>query len=151
MLHLLDSVPGLLLVLDVGQFIGSPGAGAVGESLPPTPATEELYDHVQQCASRAHTVRAKFYILDAARVEGTNSSFGTAGTMARAEERLLDYGGRLLPCLATAGFEGWYSIVYEGQTTGDDFSSKGLPAIEALPLAIGVLRRGMITEGGAKL
>ena len=43
-LRLLEAVPSLRLILDVGQFLGSPGAGAVAQKLPPSPATSELYE-----------------------------------------------------------------------------------------------------------
>ena len=43
-LRLLEAVPSLRLILDVGQFIGSPGASAADPQLPLAPARPELYE-----------------------------------------------------------------------------------------------------------
>ena len=141
--RLLDDVPGLKLILDVGQFIGSPGAGAAGQKLAPQPATDELYEHIRGVASRAHTVRAKFYMLKHATVQpapkrpSLNPPYTT-----RAEELLLDY-ERIFRILEDVCFAGWMSIVYEGKTTGSDFSSRGHEVSIALPMAVERLRRGL--------
>ena len=49
----------------------------------------------------------------------------------------------ILKCCQSVRDEGCLWGRYEGKTTGDDFSSKGLPVEEALPLAVGRLRRGL--------
>ena len=148
--RLLDNVPGLQLILDVGQFVGSPGAGAAGQNLPPQPATDELYEHIRGVASRAHTIRTKFYVLKQVDLQlqpAATSVTPHPPTIARAEELLLDY-ERIFQILKEAQFAGWLSIVYEGKTTGSDFTSKGEEVSVALPMAVQRLRRG-ISEGGS--
>ena len=131
--QLLNAVPGLQLILDVGQFT-SLRSGSPTDKLVPQPATTGVYDSIRELAGRAHTVRCKFYMPD--RESG--------------EEQLLDY-TRIFQILRGAGFAGWLSIVYEGTTLAEDGRNREpIPVKAALAIAVTRLRQG-IEEQQAKL
>tara|TARA_B100000029_G_scaffold389840_1_gene386418 strand:- start:122513 stop:123349 length:837 start_codon:yes stop_codon:yes gene_type:complete len=80
-------------ILDTGQYAGSPGAsGAKGK---PDPAYD-FYGSIETTAPYAAHVRAKIYRIESG------------------IEAWLDY-PRILEILKKAGFNGWMSIVFEGQ------------------------------------
>lgn len=112
-LRLLDEVndPYCSHILDTGQYRGSPGASA-GERGKEDPA-HDLYGSIEASAPRAVHVRAKFY------------------RVASGKEVWLDY-DRIMPILKEAGFNGWMSVVYEGQ---DELEER-----EAVPKAAKYLR-----------
>ncbi len=111
--RLLDDVdnPYYSHILDTGQYRGSPGA-SFGER-----GKEDLqwnfYGSIETSAPRAVHVRAKIYRI------------------ASGEEVWLDY-DRIMPILKKVGFNGWMSIVFEGQDELDE------PA--AVPLANSYMR-----------
>lgn len=113
-LRMLDEVnsSALSYVLDTGQFQGSPGASGFG--VDGNQARPELYESIEQCASRAEMVRTKFYFADAG------------------DEKWLDY-PRIIRILKSANFSGPLSIVYEPR--GD------IPSTEALPAAVRYLTK----------
>lgn len=111
-LRLLDAVDDdyYTHILDVGQYRGSPGAsGARGR---PDPAYD-FYGSIATSAPRAVHVRAKIYRI------------------ASGEEKWLDY-DRIMPILRDVSFNGWMSIVFEGQDELDE------PA--AVPMAVAYIR-----------
>ena len=93
-------------ILDTGQYRGSPGA-SFGERGKEDPQWD-FYGSIEASAPRAVHVRAKIYRI------------------ASGEEAWLDY-DRIMPILKKVGFNGWMSIVFEGQDELDE------PA--AVPLA----------------
>ena len=111
-LRLLDAVDDdyYTHILDVGQYRGSPGAsGARGR---PDPAYD-FYGSIATSAPRAVHVRAKIYRI------------------ASGEEKWLDY-DRIMPILRDVSFNGWMSIVFEGQDELDEPT--------AVPLAVTYIR-----------
>jgi sugar phosphate isomerase/epimerase len=93
-----EAAPHLSHVWDTGQYVGSPGAsGANAEA----GAQEVLYRSLQQTVQRATHVRCKFYHIG----NGT--------------EAWLDY-PRIVAMLRAAGYNGFCSIVYEGN--GDELT-----------------------------
>ena len=98
-------------ILDTGQYRGSPGA-SFGERGKEDPQWN-FYGSIETSASRAVHVRAKIYRI------------------ASGKEAWLDY-DRIMPILKKVGFNGWMSIVFEGQDELDE------PA--AVPLANTFLR-----------
>jgi sugar phosphate isomerase/epimerase len=107
-IRMLDDVgsPYYTHILDTGQYLGSPGVpggerGKEGDE-------GDLYESIEMTAPRAVHIRAKIY-----RIAG-------------GEEAWLDY-DRIMLILKKVGFNGWMSIVYEGQDELDE------PA--AVPLA----------------
>ncbi len=111
-LRLLDAVDDdyYTHILDVGQYRGSPGAsGARGK---PDPAYD-FYGSIATSAPRAVHVRAKIYRI------------------ASGEEKWLDY-DRIMPIIRDAGFNGWMSIVFEGQDELDESA--------AVPMAVTYIR-----------
>lgn len=112
-LRILRSVesPYLGHILDTGQYVGSPGASG---SSADEPATDQAYESIATTASRALHVRAKFYRVSSG------------------EERWLDY-PRILDILASEGFNGTMSVVYEGWSVE--------PSDTAVPKATAYLRR----------
>jgi sugar phosphate isomerase/epimerase len=111
--RLLDDVdnPYYSHILDTGQYLGSPGVslGERGE----VDAIWDFYGSIETSAPRAVHVRAKIYRI------------------ASGEEVWLDY-DRIMPILKKVAFNGWMSIVYEGQDELDE------PA--AVPLANSYMR-----------
>ena len=107
-IRLLDDVdnPYYSHILDTGQYLGSPGVpgGKRGEE----DARWDFYGSIETSAPRAVHIRAKIYRI------------------ASGEEKWLDY-DRIMPILKKVGFNGWMSIVFEGQDELDE------PA--AVPLA----------------
>lgn len=112
-IRLLDDVdnPYYSHILDTGQYRGSPGAsfGVRGEEDPQW----NFYGSIETSAPRAVHVRAKIY------------------RVASGEEAWLDY-DRIMPILKNVGYNGWMSIVFEGQDELDEPS--------AVPLANTYLR-----------
>ena len=132
--QLLNAVRGLKLILDVGQF-PSVSVGSIGDKDEPQPATDEVYENIRGLAARAHTIRAKFYMLD----------------QENGDEQLLDY-ARIFVSLREAGFTGWLSIVYEGTTLAEHGRGRApTPVKIALPVAVARLRRGLAQSAPAKL
>ena len=119
-LQLLDEVnnPYYSHILDTGQYRGSPGA-SFGERGKEDPA-HNFYGSIKASAPRAVHVRAKIYRI------------------ASGKEAWLDY-DRIMPILKGVGFNGWMSVVFEGQDELDE------PA--AVPLATKFLR-GKLKEYG---
>lgn len=112
-LRLLDEIddPCYTHILDTGQYRGSPGA-SFGERGVVNPA-EDFYGSIALSAPRAVHVRAKIYRIRSG------------------EEEWLDY-DRIMPILKRNSFNGWMSVVYEGQ---DDLDEE-----TAVPLATTFLR-----------
>ena len=112
-IRLLDDVdnPYYTHILDTGQYRGSPGAsfGKRGQEDPQW----NFYGSIETSAPRAVHVRAKIYRI------------------ASGKEAWLDY-ERILPIIKNVGYNGWMSIVFEGQDELDE------PA--AVPLANSYLR-----------
>ncbi|MBI4218554.1 MAG: sugar phosphate isomerase/epimerase [Chloroflexi bacterium] len=98
-------------ILDTGQFKGSPGAS--GRRGNPDPDFD-LYESIRVAAPRAVHVRAKIYRI------------------ASGEEKWLDY-DRIMPVLKELSFNGWMSVVFEGQDE--------LEEDVAVPRAVLYLRR----------
>ena len=91
------ALPNFSLILDTGQWQGSPGAGSRGESDPDV----DIYSYIEQTASHAVYVRTKFYRNDSGK------------------EEWLDY-ERIMAILRGVDYNGSLSIVYEGEAEGDD-------------------------------
>ncbi len=109
--------PGFTHILDTGQYAGSPGAsGARGN---PDPAYD-FYGSIEKSAPYAAHVRAKFYRVQTG------------------EEAWLDY-PRILGILKDARFNGWMSVVYEGQDVEAEET--------AVPKAVAYLRRLLDEQG----
>jgi len=104
-------------ILDTGQYAGSPGAS--GSRGNPDPAYD-FYGSMEKSAPYAAHVRAKFYRIQSG------------------EEEWLDY-PRILGILKQVGFNGWMSVVYEGQ----DVEAEEI----AVPKAVAYLRR-LLAENG---
>jgi sugar phosphate isomerase/epimerase len=97
-------------ILDTGQYIGSPGAsGSRGMEDP----AKDFYGSISTTAPFAVHVRAKIYRIQSGR------------------EAWLDY-PRILGILKQVGYNGWMSIVYEGQDVE--------PEATAVPKAVTYLR-----------
>lgn len=108
-LRMVDEVksPALKVVLDTGQFQGSPGSGGFDHSLHANQAQPELYESIETVAPIADMVRAKFY-------------FAEPG-----DEQWLDY-PRIVQTLRNANFDGPISIVYENKGGGNRPSTQAL-------------------------
>ena len=89
--------PNFSLIVDTGQWQGSPGASPKGESDPAV----DFYDYIEQTMPHAVYVRTKFYRNDSGK------------------EEWLDY-ERIMAILRGVGYNGPLSIVYEGQAQGED-------------------------------
>ena len=100
-IHLLDDVdnPYYSHILDTGQYLGSPGV-SLGERGKEDPEWN-FYGSIETSAPRAVHVRAKIYRI------------------ASGEEAWLDY-DRIMPIIRDVGFNGWMSIVFEGQDELDE-------------------------------
>lgn len=102
-------------ILDTGQYVGSPGAsGANGKEDP----SLDFYGSIAETAALAVHVRCKIYRIQSG------------------VETWLDY-PRILRILRSVGYNGWLSIVYEGQEVE--------PEATAVPKAVRYLR-GLIAE-----
>jgi sugar phosphate isomerase/epimerase len=112
--RLLDAIddPYYTHILDTGQYRGSPGASK-GDRGREDPA-HDFYGSIRTSAPRAVQVRAKIYRI------------------ATGEERWLDY-SRIMPILKQTRFNGWMSVVFEGQDELDEEA--------AVPKAAAYLRR----------
>ncbi len=103
-------------ILDTGQYVGSPGAsGAHGKEDPAL----DFYGSIAETAPLAVHVRCKIYRI-------------SSGV-----EEWLDY-PRILAILRSVGYNGWLSIVYEGQDVE--------PEQTAVPKAVAYLRR-LLAQG----
>jgi len=100
-IRLLDDVdnPYYSHILDTGQYLGSPGV-SLGERGQEDPEWN-FYGSIETSAPRAVHVRAKIYRI------------------ASGEEAWLDY-DRIMPIIKNVGFNGWMSIVFEGQDELDE-------------------------------
>jgi len=100
-IRLLDDVdnPYYSHILDTGQYLGSPGV-SLGERGKEDPEWN-FYGSIETSAPRAVHVRAKIYRI------------------ASGEEAWLDY-DRIMPIIRDVGFNGWMSIVFEGQDELDE-------------------------------
>jgi sugar phosphate isomerase/epimerase len=117
-LRILDEVgnPYFSHILDTGQYVGSPGAsGANGVEDP----SLDFYGSIALTAPRAVHVRCKIYRIQSG------------------EEAWLNY-PRIFEILRRVGYNGWLSVVYEGQQVE--------PESTAVPKAVRYLRRLM--QGG---
>ena len=104
-------------ILDTGQYLGSPGSsGAKGREDPAL----DFYGSIALTAPLAVHVRAKIYRIQTG------------------EEVWLDY-PRILSILDAVGYNGWVSIVYEGQAVE--------PEAAAVPKAVKYLR-GLMARSG---
>jgi sugar phosphate isomerase/epimerase len=111
--RILDGVnnPYLSHILDTGQYVGSPGAsGAEGKEDP----SLDFYGSIADTAPLAVHVRAKIYRI------------------ATGEEAWLNY-PRIFDILRKVDYNGWVSIVYEGQQAEAEET--------AVPKAVRYLRR----------
>ena len=105
-------------ILDTGQYRGSPGV-SLGERGNEDPEWD-FYGSIAKTASRAVHVRSKIYRI------------------ATGKEAWLDY-DRILPIIKSVGFNGWMSVVFEGQDELDEVS--------AVPLAAKFLRDALNIRG----
>ena len=105
-------------ILDTGQYRGSPGAslGARGQE----DKSWDFYGSIEKSAPLALHVRAKIYRI------------------ATGSEARLDY-DRILRIIKSVGFNGWMSVVFEGQ---DEMNE-----VEAVPLAVSFLRESLKARG----
>ena len=102
-------------ILDTGQYVGSPGAsGARGQEDP----SLDFYGSIAETAPLAVHVRCKIYRIQSG------------------VEEWLDY-PRILEILRGVNFNGWLSIVYEGQDVEAEAT--------AVPKAVSYLR-GLLAE-----
>ena len=110
--------PSFTHILDTGQYAGSPGAsGARGK---PDPAYD-FYGSMEKSAPYAVHVRAKIYRIQSG------------------VETWLDY-PRILAILKKVGFNGWMSVVFEGQVVEAEET--------AVPKAVSYLRRLLAEHDG---
>ena len=102
-------------ILDTGQYVGSPGAsGADGVEDP----SLDFYGSIAETAPLAVHIRCKIYRIQSG------------------QEQWLDY-PRILDILRGVNYNGWLSIVYEGQDVE--------PEAAAVPKAVNYLR-GLLNE-----
>jgi sugar phosphate isomerase/epimerase len=103
-------------ILDTGQYVGSPGASGSGGKEDPS---RDFYGSIAETAPLAVHVRAKIYRIQSG------------------EETWLDY-PRILRILRKVGYNGWVSVVYEGQDVEAEAT--------AVPKAVKYLRRLIATS-----
>ena len=103
--------PYLSHILDTGQYVGSPGASGAGGKEDPA---LNFYGSIEETAPLAVHVRAKVYRISTG------------------EEAWLDY-PRIFKILNGVNYNGWVSIVYEGQRDEEEET--------AVPKAVEYLRR----------
>ena len=119
-LRLLEDVdnPYYSHILDTGQYRGSPGVslGARGVE----DEAWDFYGSIAKSAPYAIHVRSKIYRI------------------ASGKEAWLDY-DRILPIIKSVGFNGWMSVVFEGQDE--------LNEVDAVPLAAKFLRDSINAHG----
>lgn len=104
-------------ILDCGQYVGSPGSSGSGGKEDPS---KNFYGSIEMTAPYAVHVRAKIYRIQTGK------------------EAWLNY-PRILQILKGVGYNGWMSIVYEGQEVE--------PEATAVPKAVRYLR-GLLDENG---
>ena len=105
-------------ILDTGQYRGSPGV-SLGERGTEDPKWD-FYGSIAKTAPHAIHVRAKIYRI------------------ASGKEAWLDY-DRILSIIKSVGFNGWMSVVFEGQDE--------LNEVDAVPLAAKFLRDALDERG----
>ena len=113
-LKILDEVnnPYYTHILDTGQYRGSPGASLGERGV--EGVEHNFYGSIEASAPRAVHIRAKIYRI------------------ASGSEVWLDY-DRIMKIVKSVGFNGWMSVVFEGQDELDEPT--------AVPLAAAFLRR----------
>ena len=113
-IRILDEVnnPYYTHILDTGQYRGSPGASLGERGV--EDVEHNFYGSIETSAPRAVHVRAKIYRI------------------ASGSEVWLDY-DRIMKIIKSVGFNGWMSVVFEGQDELDELT--------AVPLAANFLRR----------
>jgi sugar phosphate isomerase/epimerase len=118
-MRILDEVnnPYFSHIIDTGQYVGSPGASGSGGVEDPA---LDFYGSFALTAPRAVHCRAKIYRIQTG------------------EEAWIKY-PRILEILKGVGYNGWMSIVYEGQEVE--------PEATAVPKAVSYLRR-LLRETG---
>ena len=119
-LRILDEVdnPYYTHILDTGQYRGSPGASLGERGV--EGVEHNFYGSIEASAPRAVHVRAKIYRI------------------ASGSEAWLDY-DRIMKIIKSVGFNGWMSVVFEGQDELDEPT--------AVPLAAAFLRRKLDEYG----
>ena len=119
-LKILDEVnnPYYSHILDTGQYRGSPGASLGERGV--EGMEHNFYGSIEASAPRAVHVRAKIYRI------------------ASGSEAWLDY-DRIMKIIKSVGFNGWMSVVFEGQDELDEPT--------AVPLAAAFLRRKLDEYG----
>ena len=119
-LKILDEVnnPYYSHILDTGQYRGSPGASLGERGV--EGMEHNFYGSIEASAPRAVHVRAKIY------------------RVASGSEAWLDY-DRIMKIIKSVGFNGWMSVVFEGQDELDEPT--------AVPLAAAFLRRKLDEYG----
>jgi sugar phosphate isomerase/epimerase len=95
--------PNFSHVLDTGQFAGSPGASG---AVPPELKDADCYKSMEQTAPLATHVRCKLYKVETGR------------------ETSLDY-DRIFNIIRSVHYNGWISLVYEGQEDDRTAIEKG--------------------------
>ena len=108
----------LSYILDTGQYRGSPGVSEGKRGVDDN--RWDFYESIRISVPKAVQVRAKIYRINSGK------------------EKWLDY-DRIMPIIINAGFNGWMSVVYEGQDE--------LNEIEAVPKASKYLRDMLNTYG----
>ncbi|MAG36933.1 MAG: hypothetical protein CL878_11920 [Dehalococcoidia bacterium] len=96
--------PHLSHVWDTGQYVGSPGASGAESEV----ASEAVYESLQQTVHLATHVRTKIYRMETG------------------EERWLDY-PRIFGILQQANYNGFCSLVYEGQEDEEPAIARAVP------------------------
>ena len=119
-IRILDEVdnPYYSHILDTGQYRGSPGASLGERGI--EDVEHNFYGSIETSAPRAVHVRAKIYRI------------------ASGSEAWLDY-DRIMKIIKSVGFNGWMSVVFEGQDELDEPT--------AVPLAAAFLRRKLDEYG----
>ena len=119
-IRILDEVnnPYYTHILDTGQYRGSPGASLGERGV--EDKQHNFYGSIETSAPRAVHVRAKIYRI------------------ASGSEAWLDY-DRIMKIIKSVGFNGWMSVVFEGQDELDEPT--------AVPLAAAFLRRKLDEYG----
>lgn len=105
-------------ILDTGQYLGSPGVSKGTRGIDDN--RWDFYESIRISVPKAVQIRAKIYRINSGK------------------EKWLDY-DRIMPIIKNADFNGWMSVVYEGQDE--------LNEIEAVPKASKFLRDMLNTYG----
>ena len=109
-IRILDEVdnPYYTHILDTGQYRGSPGASLGERGV--EDVEHNFYGSIETSAPKAVHVRAKIYRI------------------ASGSEAWLDY-DRIMKIIKSVGFNGWMSVVFEGQDELDEVSAVPLAAV----------------------